>query len=114
VRVGRYFHVGADARYTGKQWLRGDEANVTDKLDDYVVTDARLGVEFDRWEVSGVVTNVLQNRYASFGTFNVNQGNPAGATVERFLSPGSERMFRLIVRASLGGAGKPGGAGDVD
>jgi outer membrane receptor protein involved in Fe transport len=114
VRVGRYFYVGADARYTGTQWLRGDEANVTDKLDDYVVTDARLGVELDRWEVSGVVTNVFQNRYASFGTFNVNQGNPAGPTVERFLSPGSERMFRLVVRASLGGARAPGGVGDVD
>jgi outer membrane receptor protein involved in Fe transport len=113
VRIGRYFYVGADARYTGPQWLRGDEANVTDKLDDYVVTDARLGVEFDRWEVSGVVTNVLQNRYASFGTFNVNQGNPAGPTVERFLSPGSERMFRLILRASLGGAREPG-VGGVD
>jgi outer membrane receptor protein involved in Fe transport len=113
VRVGRYFYVGADARYTGRQWLRGDEANVTDKLDDYVVTDARLGVELDRWEISGVVTNVFQNRYASFGTFNVNQGNPAGPTVERFLSPGSERMFRLIVRTSVGGA-REEGVGDID
>ncbi|CAN5793738.1 hypothetical protein BH24GEM1_BH24GEM1_03180 [soil metagenome] len=103
VRIGRYFYVGADARYTGKQYLRGDEANVTDQLDDYIVADARVGVEFDRWEVSGVVTNLFQNRYAIFGTFNINQGNPAGPTIERFLSPGSERMFRLIVRTSLGG-----------
>jgi len=107
-RIGRYFYVGADARYTGKQWLRGDEANVTSQLDDYIVTDARVGVELDRWEVSGVVTNVFQNRYAIFGTFNVNQGNPAGPSVERFLSPGSERMFRLIVRASLGGSPEAG------
>ena len=115
VRVGRYFYAGADARYTGQQWLRGDEANVTSRLDDYIVTDARVGVELDRWEVSGVVTNVFQNRYASFGTFNVNQGNPAGPTVERFLSPGAERMFRLVVRASLGGApGESGGVGDID
>jgi outer membrane receptor protein involved in Fe transport len=113
-RIGRYFYLGADARYTGTQWLRGDEANVTDKLDDYVVTDARVGAEFDRWEISGVVTNVFQNRYASFGTFNVNQGNPAGPTVERFLSPGSERMFRLIVRTSLGGARQEGGVPDID
>jgi outer membrane receptor protein involved in Fe transport len=104
VRIGRYFYAGADARYTGKRYLRGDEANVTSQLDDYIVTDARVGVEFDRWEVSGVVTNLFQNRYANFGTFNINQGNPAGPTVERFLSPGSERMFRLIVRTSLGGS----------
>jgi iron complex outermembrane receptor protein len=103
-RIGRYFYIGADARYTGKQYLRGDEANVTSRLEDYIVTDARVGVEFDRWEVSGVVTNLFQNRYAIFGTFNVNQGNPAGPTVERFLGPGSERMFRLIVRTSLGGS----------
>ncbi|HEX2218451.1 MAG TPA: TonB-dependent receptor [Gemmatimonadales bacterium] len=113
-RMGRYFYVGADARYTGEQWLRGDEANVTNKLDDYIVVDARIGVEFDRWEVSGVVTNLFQNRYAVFGTFNVNQGNPAGPTVERFLSPGSERMFRLIVRTSFGGPRQPGAVDDLD
>jgi hypothetical protein len=109
VRIGRYLYVGADARYTGKQWLRGDEANVTDPLDDYVVADARVGVEFDRWELSGVVTNLFQNHHAVFGTFNINQGNPAGPTLERFLSPGSERMFRLIVRTSLGGSREAGG-----
>jgi iron complex outermembrane receptor protein len=113
-RIGPHFYVGIDARYTGKQYLRGDEANVTAPLDDYIVTDARVGVEFDRWEVSGVVTNLFQNRYAVFGTFNVNQGNPAGPTVERFLSPGSERMFRLIVRTSVGGSQEPGGVGDLD
>jgi outer membrane receptor protein involved in Fe transport len=115
VRIGRYLYAGADARYTGKQYLRGDEANVTSQLDDYIVTDARVGVEFDRWEVSGVVTNLFQNRYAIFGTFNVNQGNPAGPTIERFLSPGAERMFRLIVRTSLGGSSEgSGGAGELD
>jgi iron complex outermembrane recepter protein len=112
-RIGRYFYVGADARYTGNQYLRGDEANVTSQLEDYIVTDARVGVEFDRWEVSGVVTNLFQNRYAIFGTFNINQGNLAGPTVERFLGPGSERMFRLIVRASVGGSREPSGV-DLD
>jgi outer membrane receptor protein involved in Fe transport len=113
-RIGRYLYIGADARYTGKQYLRGDEANVTSQLEDYIVTDARVGVEFDRWEVSGVVTNLFQNRYAIFGTFNINQGNPDGSTVERFLSPGAERMFRLIVRTSLGGSRQPGGVEDLD
>ncbi|MGH7581071.1 MAG: TonB-dependent receptor, partial [Gemmatimonadales bacterium] len=114
VRIGPYFYLGADARYTGRQYLRGDEANVTDQLEDYIVTDARVGVEFDRWEISGVVTNLFQNRYAIFGAFNINQGNPDGPTVERFLSPGSERMFRLIVRTSLGGAPEPDAGSDFD
>ncbi|HWB41450.1 MAG TPA: TonB-dependent receptor, partial [Gemmatimonadales bacterium] len=113
-RIGQYFYVGADARYTGTQYLRGDEANVTSQLDDYIVADARVGVEFDRWEISGVVTNLFQNRYAIFGTFNINQGNPDGPTVERFLSPGAERMFRLIVRTSLGAGERGEDIGDLD
>jgi iron complex outermembrane receptor protein len=114
LRVGEYVTVGADGRFTGNQWLRGDEANVTQQLDSYFVTDARVGVEFGRWEVTGMVTNIFQNRYASFGTFNINQGNPAGPTVERFLTPGQERMFRLVVRTSLGGPRGPRGNGDAD
>ena len=75
-RIGRYVSVGADGRYTGKQYLRGDEANVTDQLDGYFVADARVGVEFGRWEINGIVTNLFQNESAIFGTFNINQGNP--------------------------------------
>ena len=102
IRLGEYLYVGADGRFTGKQWLRGDEANVTEQLDSYFVADARVGAEFGRWEVTGIVTNLFQNRYASFGTFNINQGNPDGPTVERFLTPGHERMFRLVVRTTVG------------
>ncbi len=64
--------------------------------------------------MTGIVTNLFQNRYASFGTFNINQGNPDGPTVERFLTPGHERMFRLVVRTTVGGPGGPQGVGDVD
>ena len=75
---GSYVSLGADGRYTGKQWLRGDEANVTNQLDGYFVADARVGVEVGRWEINGIVTNLFQNDNAIFGTFNINQGNPAG------------------------------------
>ena len=101
--VGRYVSVGADGRYIGKQFLRGDEANVTDPLDGYFVADARVGVEFGRWEINGIVTNLFQNESAIFGTFNINQGNPDGLTVERFLTPNCRRAFRLVVRTTLGG-----------
>jgi iron complex outermembrane recepter protein len=114
-RIGRYVSVGADGRYTGKQYLRGDEANVTDQLDGYFVADARVGVEFGRWEINGIVTNVFQNKSAIFGTFNINQGNPDGLTVERFLTPNASRAFRLVVRTMLGGHSHPGGGGgDID
>lgn len=94
---------GADVRYIGSQFARGDEANEEAPLDDYVVADARLGWDFGRWGVNVVVNNVFNRKYAVFGTFNINQGNPAGPTVERFLTPGHVRQFRLIVRRSFGG-----------
>jgi outer membrane receptor protein involved in Fe transport len=111
VKVGEYVSVGADGRYIGKQYLRGDEANVTDPLDGYFVADGRVGVEFGRWEINGIVTNLFQNKRAIFGAFNVNQSNPSGATVERFLAPSYRRSFRLVVRTTLGGSrsGEKGG-----
>jgi iron complex outermembrane recepter protein len=113
-RLGRYVSVGADGRYTGKQWLRGDEANVTDQLDGYFVADTRVVVEIGRWEINGIVTNVFQNDHAIFGTFNINQGNPNGLTVERFLTPNARRAFRLVVRTTLGGPGPRHAGGDID
>jgi len=114
-RIGGYVSVGGDGRYIGKQYLRGDEANVTDPLDGYFVADARVGVEFGRWEINGIVSNLFQNKSAIFGTFNINQGNPDGPTVERFLTPNHRRAFRLVVRTTLGGPRTPGGpGGDID
>jgi outer membrane cobalamin receptor len=103
------FSVGADARYIGKQWLRGDEANETEPLGSYFVTDARIGWRGYGWEVSGIVTNVFQENYATFGTFNINQGG--GDILERFLTPGDRRQFRLIVRRSFGPGAR---SGDLD
>jgi outer membrane receptor protein involved in Fe transport len=114
-RVGEYVSLGADGRYIGKQYLRGDEGNVTDPLDGYFVADARVGVESGRWEINGIVTNLFQNKDALFGTFNINQGNPDGPTVERFLTPNHRRAFRLVVRSTFGGPKMPRGpAGDTD
>ena len=79
------------------------------------MADARVGVEFGRWEINAIVTNVFQNESAIFGTFNINQGNPDGLTVERFLTPNARRAFRLVVRTTVGGPAQPGGAGgDID
>jgi len=113
-RLNQYVSVGADGRYTGKQWLRGDEANVTNQLDGYFVADARVGVEFGRWEINGIVTNLFQNDNAIFGTFNINQGNPAGLTVERFITPNARRAFRLVVRTTIGGPAPRRAGGDLD
>lgn len=98
-----FLELGADARYIGRQYLRGDEANDDTPLSGYFVADSRLKVTTGPWEVAALVTNVFNNTYAVFGTYNINQGNPNGPTLERFLTPGYRRQFRLVVRRSFGG-----------
>jgi outer membrane receptor protein involved in Fe transport len=101
VQLPSGFFAGADGRYIGSQWLRGDEANEEPKLDDYFVADARLGWRGKGWELVAVGNNIFQKKYAAFGTFNLNQG--AGDVLERFLTPGFKRVVRLVVRRSFGG-----------
>lgn len=106
--------VGFDGRWIGKQFLRGDEANATEPLEAYFVGDAKVTWQLGRAELTGLVTNLFNARYASFGTFNINQGNPGGPELERFLTPGAKRQFRVIVRYAFGGRGKSSGVRDLD
>jgi outer membrane receptor protein involved in Fe transport len=93
--------VGADARYTGRQWLRGDEANETTPLGGYFVGNLRLGFSRARWEISAVVSNAFDSHHPIFGTFNENRQT---GELERFLTPLNARTFKLIVRRAFGGA----------
>ena len=105
VRFGTSVTLGVEVRHTGRQWLRGDEANVTEPLAAYTLTSARLGYARDGWEVAGIVTNLFDSRRATFGTFNENRRTGA---LERFLTPLNARSVKLTVRRALGHAG-PGG-----
>lgn len=113
-RLPARLELGVDARYVGEQWLRGDEANETTPLDGWFAADARLTWSMGPWEVTGLVTNMLDEHYANFGTFNINQGDPAGPTLERFLTPGQARAFRLVVRRSFGARGAEERPPDLD
>jgi hypothetical protein len=88
-----------DARYTGKQWLRGDEANEVGALGGYFTADVRLQWEGQRWSIGAVVTNVLDSQAATFGTFNENRQT---GELERFLTPLNARAFKVVVRRGLG------------
>lgn len=107
IRVRPAVSFGVQGRYIGSQVLRGDEANRTARLPAYFVADARAGVEVGRFEVVGVITNLFARKYASFGTFNFNEGADP-ARVERFLTPGQIRAFRIVLRYSFGGGGASG------
>jgi outer membrane receptor protein involved in Fe transport len=76
--------VGLDLRYTGRQWLRGDEANETPPLGGYFTAGVRAGITRGPWEVSAIVTNVFNSHAATFGTFNENRRS---GQLERFLTP---------------------------
>ncbi len=91
---------GVDLRYTGRQWLRGDEANETAPLGGYLVAHLRAGYTRGPWEVSGILTNLFNEEGPVFGTFNENRQT---GTLERFLTPLNARSFKLVVRRSFGG-----------
>jgi iron complex outermembrane recepter protein len=93
-------HFGADIRYIGEQWLRGDEANETSRLSGYVVANLRAGFRRANWELSAIVTNAFDNQAAIFGTFNENRQTGA---LERFLTPMNARSFKLVLRRGFGG-----------
>jgi outer membrane receptor protein involved in Fe transport len=90
---------GIDARYTGEQWMRGDEANETVPLETYVVTNLRAGFSMADWEISAIVANVFDSHEPVFGTFNENRQTGA---LERFLTPMNARSFKFVVRRTFG------------
>lgn len=87
-----------DARYIGRQFLRGDEENVTPRLPDYTVADASIELELGRYQVRVMVPNVFDHRYVTFGTFAQNPTVP-GSPIQRFLTPGQPR--HLLASLSL-------------
>jgi outer membrane receptor protein involved in Fe transport len=95
------FTAGLDIRYTGPQWLRGDEANETSQLPGYSITNARVGWEWKGWSILGIVSNVFDTKRAVFGTFNQNETTDE---VERFLTPAQARQLKVVVRRSFGTA----------
>jgi len=99
VRLGAGLEVGLDARYIGRQWFRGDEANETAPLDAYALLNARVGYSLAGWEVAAIVTNVFDSHAAVFGTFNENRQTDE---LERFLTPLNARAVKLIVSREIG------------
>ena len=100
-RITRTLQFDTHLNYTGRQYLRGDESNQTDRLPEYATADCRLGWRWNGWEVAALVTNMFDRRYATFGTWGTNR--EAGDRVERFRTPGEPRALRFILRREFGG-----------
>jgi len=91
---------GVDARYVGRQWLRGDEENVTRWLSDYALADLSLTLTWRDFELRGAVRNLFDRRVFTFGTFAENPTAP-GTPVQRWLTPGLPRHVQVSLSADF-------------
>jgi iron complex outermembrane recepter protein len=98
-KATEWLGIGLDGRYTGRQWLRGDEANQTSRLPGYFIANARAGIELGAWEVNTVVSNLFNTHRANFGTFNENRQT---GELERFLTPVNARSVKVVLSRHFG------------
>ncbi len=99
LRVTRALSLGVDARYIGRQWLRGDESNTAQPLDPYALVNVRASVAQRGWTIAANVDNLANSTRAVFGTFNENRQTNR---LERSLTPLNARSFRIPLRRSFG------------
>ncbi len=93
VKITDWWSLGGSLSYTSAQYLRGDESNQLPKLSGYTLVSLRTSVRVTQGvELFGLVYNLLNQRYASFGTlYDVPLANAAGLALNdpRTVSPGS-------------------------
>jgi outer membrane receptor protein involved in Fe transport len=102
------FKVGGDALFVSGQFLTGDASNQAPKLPSYAVFNVHASYQIDKtYQLYGRIDNILDNRYATYGTFfdkNVlpnffNGGAPF--TDPRSLSPARPRAFYAGLKATF-------------
>lgn len=96
------FAIGADVIYSSSQYLRGDEANDDAQIPGYAVVNARASYKVtDNMMVYGLVNNVFDTEYETFGTYfdaepldGIRVG-PTGTVLDnpRTLGPAAPRAF---------------------
>jgi iron complex outermembrane receptor protein len=106
--VTHKFKVGGDALWVSSQYFVGDESNQAAKLPGYAVFNLHASYQIDKtYQIYGRVDNVLDNRYATYGTFfdtgaipNFANGG-APFTDPRSLSPARPRAFYTGMRVTF-------------
>jgi iron complex outermembrane recepter protein len=78
---------GLDIAYTGRQFLRTDEANQRAPIDPYVILDARAEWRRGPFTLFARAENLFDAEYDTAGSQGANVF--AGGRVERFVSPGA-------------------------
>jgi iron complex outermembrane receptor protein len=83
--------IGADLVYASSQFLRGDEANQNPKIPGYWLVNLHTSYEITKnFEVFGLIQNLFDQNYETFGTFFDPSEIPSlGLTDPRTLTPGA-------------------------
>lgn len=102
------FKVGGDALFVGSQYFVGDESNQAARLPGYSVFNLHASYQINKtFQIYGRVDNILDNRYATYGTFfdttdvpNFTNGG-AQFTDARSVSPARPRAFYAGLKATF-------------
>ncbi len=102
------FKVGGDALYVSSQYFVGDQSNQFQQLPGYAVFNVHASYQIDKtYQVYARVDNILDNRYATYGTFFDTTSVPNFAnggnqfTDPRSLSPARPRAFYAGLKATF-------------
>ncbi len=102
------FKVGGDMLFASSQYLVGDESNQAPRLPGYAVFNLHTSYQIDKtMQIYARADNILDNRYATYGTFFntgavpnfANGGSPF--TDPRSLSPARPRAFYAGLKVSF-------------
>jgi outer membrane receptor protein involved in Fe transport len=106
--VSDAFKLGADMLYVSSQYFVGDESNQAAKLPAYAVFNLHGSYQIDNtFQIYGRIENLLDNRYATYGTFfdiaklpDFANGGTA-FTDARSVSPARPRAFYAGLKATF-------------
>ena len=103
VDLWQRWSLAVDAQYSGEQFFRGDEANITAPLGGYWVFNASTEVKINEHvALFGRVNNVFDRDYKTFGVYG-EADEVLGADFDngRFVSPGAPRAGWIGIRLSM-------------
>ena len=103
VDLWQKWSLALDAQYSGDQFLRGDEANLTDKLGGYWVFNARTEFRINEHvSLFGRLDNILDRDYKTFGVYG-EADEVLGDDFDngRFVSPAMPRAGWIGIRLKL-------------
>jgi outer membrane receptor protein involved in Fe transport len=102
------FKVGGDALFVSSQYFVGDESNQAPRLSSHAVFNLHASYQIDKtFQIYARADNILDNRYATYGTFFNTTAVPnfanggAPFTDPRSLSPARPRAFYAGLKATF-------------